>query len=105
MSDHVFAALASLPRRKILSLLAVGELTAGQISEHFDMAKPSLSKHLRILENAGLISSDKRGQFVYYQLVREHLANTVHGFMQVVCPVAIKIKADARKRSKENSSK
>jgi ArsR family transcriptional regulator, arsenate/arsenite/antimonite-responsive transcriptional repressor len=97
MSDNIFAALASTPRRKILAYLSEGELTAGQIAERFEMTKPSLSKHLRILENAGLIASDKRGQFVHYHLVRENLANTVNGFMQVVCPVSRKLKQEARK--------
>ena len=60
--DNVFAALASTPRRKILAYLSETSLTAGEIAERFDMTKPSMSKHLRILEEAGLVKSDKRGQ-------------------------------------------
>jgi|ERR1700724_873865 ArsR family transcriptional regulator len=86
--DKVFAALASTPRRKILAYLSEVDLTAGEIARHFDMSKPAISKHLQILENAGLIQSAKRGQFVHYSLVREHLANTLNGFVQRVCPVS-----------------
>ena len=74
--EKVFEALASTPRRKILAYLSQVELTAGDIASRFDMSKPAISKHLQILENAGLVRSEKRGQFVHYALVREHLANT-----------------------------
>ena len=75
--DRVFEALASAARRKILAYLNEGELTAGEIGSRFDFSKPALSGHLRILEDAGLISREKRGQFVYFQLVPDRLANTV----------------------------
>lgn len=94
--DRIFEALASTPRRKILAYLAETELSAGEIAARFDMTKPSLSKHLRILENAGLVKSEKRGQFVYYQLVRENLAHTLTTFMQAVCPVSRKLKAESK---------
>jgi ArsR family transcriptional regulator len=86
--DKVFAALASTPRRKILAYLSEVDLTAGEIARRFDMSKPAISKHLQILENAGLIRGAKRGQFVHYSLVRVHLANTLNGFVQRVCPVS-----------------
>ena len=72
-SENVFAALASTPRRKILAYLAKTSLTAGEIAERFDMTKPSLSKHLKILEHAGLIKGEKRGQFIHYSLVDDNL--------------------------------
>ena len=52
------------------------------------MTKPAISKHLSILENAGLIRGEKRGQFIHYALVRENLVNTLNGFVQEVCPVS-----------------
>ena len=88
----VFQALSSRVRRTILAHLSDGSMTAGEIAEHFDISKPSLSKHLSILENAGLITSEKKGQFVHYTLVPDNLVNTLHGFMQEVCPTARKIK-------------
>lgn len=94
--DKVFEALASTPRRKILAYLSETELSAGEIAARFEMTKPSLSKHLKILEAAGLVAADKRGQFVYYRLQRDNLAHTLSGFLQAVCPVSQKLKKESR---------
>ncbi|MCH2163462.1 MAG: metalloregulator ArsR/SmtB family transcription factor [Marinovum sp.] len=56
----MFQAIASAPRRKILAYLSAADLTAGEIAQRSDMSKPSISKHLSILENAGLIKGQKR---------------------------------------------
>jgi ArsR family transcriptional regulator len=93
--QKVFEALASIPRRKILAYLAHAELSAGEIASRFEMSKPAVSQHLSVLENAGLISSEKRGQFVYYRLVPDNLTNTLHGFVQEVCPVSRPLKAES----------
>jgi ArsR family transcriptional regulator, arsenate/arsenite/antimonite-responsive transcriptional repressor len=95
MMDKIFEALASAPRRKILAYLSEVELTAGEIASRFDMTKPAISKHLQILENAGLVRGDKRGQFVHYSLVRENLVNTLNGFVQNVCPVSRPLKKES----------
>ncbi len=97
MADTVFEALASTPRRKILAYLAEAELTAGEIAARFSMSKPSISKHLAILENAGLIKGDKRGQFIHYALVRENLVNTLNGFVQEMCPVSRPLKRESKR--------
>jgi len=86
----------SQPRRKILAYLSEVSLTAGEIASRFEMSKPAISKHLAILENAGLVSAQKRGQFVHYSLVRENLVNTLTGFVQEVCPVAAPIRKESR---------
>jgi ArsR family transcriptional regulator, arsenate/arsenite/antimonite-responsive transcriptional repressor len=93
--DAVFDALASGVRRKILAYLSATSLTAGEIADRFHISKPSISKHLSILENAGLIQSEKKGQFVHYTLVRESLVNTLNGFVQEVCPVARPLKKES----------
>jgi len=98
--DRVFTALASMPRRQILAYLNEGELTAGEIGERFDFSKPALSSHLRILEEAGLIRRDKRGQFVYFSLVTERLANTVFAWAAELCPVAGPLKRESRARAR-----
>ncbi len=100
--DIVFQALASSARRKVLAYLAEGELTAGEVAERFNMTKPSISKHLSILEAAGLIKGDKRGQFIHYSLVRDNLVNTLNGFVQDICPVARPLKQESRKRAKRD---
>lgn len=94
--DRIFEALASAPRRKILAYLNAGELTAGEIGERFDFSKPALSGHLRILEDAGLIARDKRGQFTYFKQVPERLANTIFAWAAEVCPVAGPLKRESR---------
>ena len=104
--NKVFEALASTPRRKILAYLAEVDLTAGEIAARFDMSKPAISKHLQILENAGLVASEKRGQFVHYSLVRENLANTLNGLVQHLCPVSTPLKREsAALRTKRDSKR
>jgi len=93
--QRVFEALSSTVRRKILAYLAHAELTAGEIAARFDISKPAVSQHLGILENAGLVTSEKRGQFVHYRLVEDHLANTLNGYLQEVCPVSGPLKTES----------
>lgn len=95
----VFNALASDVRRRILAYLSATSMTAGEIAERFDISKPSLSKHLSVLENAGLVSSERRGQFIHYSLVEENLVNTLNGFLQEVCPVARPLKKESRAKA------
>lgn len=101
MSD-AFKALASEPRRRILNYLAGGPMTVGEIAEKFDMAMPSISKHLSVLKEAGLVREQKRGQYVLYCIVADHLANTLLGFLTPFCPDARRI-ADERRRDGEKS--
>ncbi len=93
--ENVFAALASTPRRKILAYLAETSLTAGEIADRFEMTKPSLSKHLQILGNAGLIKSEKRGQFVHYSLADNNLMGTLHNYIATFCPVGGPLKKES----------
>lgn len=103
--EKVFQALASNVRRKILAYLAHTDMTAGEIADRFDITKPSLSKHLGILENAGLVTSEKKGQFVHYRLVGKNLVNTLNGYMQEICPVAGPIKRESKKKATEKKKK
>src|SRR5215831_2562239 len=82
--DKVFAALASGSRRQILHHLADDELTAGEIAARFAMSKPAISKHLQLLEAAGLVTSEKRGQYVWYSLEREALTGAVAHFLKML---------------------
>lgn len=63
-----FKALDDPTRRKMLEMLKERDLTAGQIAEAFDISKPSISYHLDLLRQAGLVTSQKKGQYVYYAL-------------------------------------
>ena len=60
--DLVFAALADPTRRAILARLATGEATVTELAEPFEMSQPAISKHLKVLERAGLISMDVDAQ-------------------------------------------
>ena len=60
--DHVFGALADPTRRAILARLAQGDVTVSELAEPFDMSLPAVSKHLRVLEQAGLISKGREAQ-------------------------------------------
>jgi len=92
--DAVFDALGSTPRRKILAYLSEASLTAGEIAERFDMSKPALSKHLKVLENAGMVKSEKKGQFVHYSLADQNMLATLHSFLTTFCPVGGPLKRE-----------
>jgi DNA-binding transcriptional ArsR family regulator len=66
--NTVFKALNDPIRREILTLLKKGDMTAGEIADHFQIGKPTLSHHLDLLRQADLVSSRKDGQFVVYSL-------------------------------------
>src|SRR5262249_42314876 len=101
--DQVFEALASTVRRKILAYLSATDLTAGEIAQRFDITKPSISKHLSVLENAGLIRSERRGQFIHYSLVADNLMNTLNGYVQEVCPVSRPLKKESARLAKSKA--
>lgn len=61
--DAAFAALANPTRRAILAKLAQGEATVNALAEPFDMSLPAVSKHIRVLEDAGLITRGREAQF------------------------------------------
>jgi len=66
--NSFFKALNDPTRREILELLKENDLTAGEIAEKFEISKPSISHHLDLLKQAGLVISVKKGQFVTYSL-------------------------------------
>jgi len=66
--NDTFKALADPTRRKILDLLKERDLTAGEIAEHFDMTKPSISNHLNLLKQAQLVWDERNGQHIVYSL-------------------------------------
>ncbi len=66
--NEVFRALNDNNRREILELLKKGDLSAGEIADHFHISKPSVSHHLEILKQAELVTSVKKGQFIIYSL-------------------------------------
>jgi len=61
--DETFAALANSTRRAILARLAEGEASVNDLAEPFDLTLPAISKHIKVLEHAGLVSRSRRAQF------------------------------------------
>jgi len=66
--QDTFKALSDSTRREILNLLKSGSLTAGEISEKFSMTGATISHHLSVLKDAGLISDERKGKYIYYEL-------------------------------------
>ena len=66
--NTIFKALNDPTRREIIDLLKKKDMTAGEIADHFNITKPSISHHLDLLKQAGLVDSVKEGQFIYYSL-------------------------------------
>lgn len=64
----VFKALNDATRREILELLKEKDMTAGEIADQFNISKPSISHHLDLLKQAGLVIANKDGQFIHYSI-------------------------------------
>lgn len=66
--QETFKALSDPTRREILHILRDGAKTAGEIGSHFSMTGATISHHLSVLREAGLVTDDKRGKWIYYEL-------------------------------------
>ncbi|MDD3193725.1 MAG: autorepressor SdpR family transcription factor [Oscillospiraceae bacterium] len=66
--QKTFKALSDNTRREILELLKDGAVSAGDIAARFDMTAATISHHLAVLKDAELVSDEKRGKFIYYEL-------------------------------------
>jgi ArsR family transcriptional regulator len=66
--NTVFKAIADPTRREILHLLRTEEMTAGDVASRFEMTKPTLSHHFAVLKEAGLVTSRREGQTIWYAL-------------------------------------
>lgn len=81
--SKAFKALSDETRRAILQLLNKHDMSAGEISEHFKISKPSISRHLEILRETGLISSEKKGQFVIYSINTSIIQEVLGNFLEI----------------------
>jgi DNA-binding transcriptional ArsR family regulator len=80
----VFKALSDPTRRRILQLLKEQPMTAGQLAEHFDCAKPTLSAHFAVLREADLVESEKVGTIITYRLKLSVLEDALLSFAETV---------------------
>lgn len=81
--NSVFKALSDPTRRKILDLLKEKDMTAGEISDCFQISKPSMSHHLNILKQAELVQDERKGQFIYYSLNTTILQGLMSWFLSL----------------------
>jgi ArsR family transcriptional regulator, arsenate/arsenite/antimonite-responsive transcriptional repressor len=88
-ADRVFDALASGARRQMLRALAEGERSTSQLAAHLGISPPAVSRHLSVLEHAGVVTSRRDGQRVLYSLVRDTL-------MEALATFAAELAAGAR---------
>jgi DNA-binding transcriptional ArsR family regulator len=84
--DAIFRALSDPTRREILRLLQTGDLAAGELSDHFPVAKSTFSGHLKVLKEAGLVVTERQGTTIVYSLntgAHEDLLRVVFDLMQI----------------------
>lgn len=86
---RVFRALADPTRRQILEELKQGPLAAGEIAGRFPVSGPTISRHLSLLEAAGLVSYQREANRLIYRTEAENLAAALNGFLSAVCPTQI----------------
>ena len=77
-----FQAIADPTRRAILVLLAAQTMTAGTIAQKFDVARPTISKHMQILNECDLISATQKGREIYYQIKVDKMKEIDHWLAQ-----------------------
>jgi ArsR family transcriptional regulator, arsenate/arsenite/antimonite-responsive transcriptional repressor len=80
--DKIYKAISDGTRRTILKLLRERDMTAGELAGHFDLTKPTLSKHFAVLREAGLISDEKKGRNITYRLNPELLETALVSLME-----------------------
>ena len=103
-ADKIFDALASSPRRQILALLNSVDLTTTELAAQLGISTPAVSRHLSVLENAGLVSAERRGQYVHYRLNADSLVNHLSGFLFELCPTAAPLKRTSKAIAKSRKS-
>ncbi len=85
MLADTFKAMGDETRREILRLLRSGAMTAGDIAAHFNMSAATVSHHLSVLKGAELVSDERRGKYIYYELnasVFEEMILWLRGFKE-----------------------
>jgi ArsR family transcriptional regulator, arsenate/arsenite/antimonite-responsive transcriptional repressor len=94
--QRVFYALASLPRRQIIAFLSQTALSTADLADRFRMSRPAISRHLSVLQRAGLIAGERQGQRVLYRLRRDALLGALGRFAsEVDGPLKYPIPRDA----------
>ncbi len=96
--NQVFRALSDPTRRRVLQILRAGPLSAGEIADHFDVSKPTMSAHFAVLVEADLIAAQKQGRTILYQLKLSVLEDALLSFAQTVG-----LRSPARSRARRDA--
>lgn len=102
-ASDVFSALAHPTRRQILQDLKDGEMAAGEIAARFNTSGPTISRHLAVLRQAGLVTERRDANRILYSLVGDRLALSVGDFLSTVCPEQIVLR-EVRKRGSSKAA-
>jgi DNA-binding transcriptional ArsR family regulator len=86
--SKVFKALSDPTRRRVLQLLREGPMSAGELSDQFNVSKPTMSAHFAVLKEADLVHTEKAGKSVIYHLKLSVLEESLLGFIHSFAPVA-----------------
>lgn len=95
--SRYFRAFGDPSRLRILQLLSSGEMTAGEIVKAVGLSQPTVSRHLALLRDAGVVEDRRRGQQVIYSLNRDTVVNCCTGFCDCL---AIRVKVDRKSEKK-----
>tara|TARA_R110002073_G_scaffold118918_1_gene258800 strand:- start:732831 stop:733172 length:342 start_codon:yes stop_codon:yes gene_type:complete len=99
--NKVFKALSDPTRRKVLGLLRERPMTAGELADHFEVSKPTMSAHFAVLREAGLVEPVKEGRVITYHLMMSVLEEAMFGFAQVF---GLEVKPADQSASKETKN-
>lgn len=103
-SHDAFRALADGTRRDILSLLRRGPRTSGEIAAEFHSSWPTISRHLAVLRDAGLVTTERRGQEIYYELNTSVFEDLVQVLMSWSQPHTVKGRRGARRLARQEGT-
>ncbi|MBO9557085.1 MAG: helix-turn-helix transcriptional regulator [Caulobacter sp.] len=98
--SQVFKALSDPTRRRVLLLLRRGPMSAGELSDQFDVSKPTMSAHFAVLREADLVHAEKAGKSIIYHLKLSVLEEALLGFVQ-----AFELGAEAPPKPQEEAAR
>lgn len=81
--SNVFKALSDPSRRRVLELLRDEDMTAGELTKHFEFSRPTMSAHFSVLKEAGLVKAEKQGKNVIYRLQISVLEDALLSFAKL----------------------
>jgi len=94
--EAISKAIGDESRRKIIEMLKEGEMPASSIFDQFDYAAPTISRHLSVLKEAGIVTTRRNGVYIYYALDKEVLAQVANWLIPLL-PPTVQVQKQASK--------